>query len=239
MTGKLRYLLGRRLVREDRAEQARVYLARPYDQVLDRYLAALRDGHDRSRAKTERARSLFAAAWLARYDGMELMGTEGAPDGFATGGNFPLPDLAQQFRSGRYEVVDYSGADLKRSLEPVVLRVPPKARQRLTKNKTLPDLRFHYRVIAGALALQAAELLPNDSEELADAVNRAGLWVKDVDKKLGNRYYQVIERRAAQTTIGKAALARHWFVEQSGRWSMEQQQVHDTMRKELNFPPEN
>lgn len=236
---KLRYLLGRRLVREDQAEQARAYLAKPFDQVVDRYLAALREGRDRSRSKTERARSLFAAAWLARYDGMELMGTEGAPDGFATGGNFPLPDLAQQFRSGHYEAVDYSGAEATRRREPVVLRVPPKARQRLTRNKTIPDLRFHYRVIAGALALQAAELLPNDSEELADAVNRAGLWVKDVDEKLGNRYYQVIERRAAQTTIGKAALARHWFVEQSGPWSAEQQQAHDTMRRELNFPPEN
>ena len=56
--------------------------------------------------------------------------------------------------------------------------------QRLAKTKTSPDLRFHYRVVAGALAIRAADLLGDDSEELADVLNTAGQWVKDRDEKM-------------------------------------------------------
>lgn len=236
---KLRYLLGRRLVREDREKEAAAYLPAPYDKILARYMADLRTGHDSKRPKAERARALFAAAWLARADGMELMGTEGAPDGFAESGEFELPDLAEQLRSGLYRAISYSGGEEVTAKKPVVLHLPAPERARLTKTKPAPDLRFHYRVIAAALAIQAAELLPNDSEELADVVNRAGLWVKDRDEKLGNRYYQVIERRAAHTTIGRAVIARRWFVDQSGPWSEEQQQAHDALEKELKPPSDN
>jgi hypothetical protein len=109
-------------------------------------------------------------------------------------------------------------------------------RQRLTQNKIVPDRRYHYRVVAGALALQAAKLLPNDSEELADVLNHAGLWVKEEDEKLGNQYYNLIEGRARNTVIGRKVIAHHWFVDQNGRWSDEQQQAREAMRKELHFP---
>jgi hypothetical protein len=101
--------------------------------------------------------------------------------------------------------------------------------------------RAHCLLTAGAAHFrnQAANLLPNDSEELADVVNRAGLWVKDRDEKLGNRYDQFIERRAAKTNIGRAAIARHWFIDQSGPRSQEQQREHEAMEKELNLSSEN
>jgi hypothetical protein len=236
---KLRYLLGRRFVREDHYEEASKFIPSPWNLVLAKYVAALQVGHDKARPKRERAHALFTAGWLARHDGMELMGTEGAPDGFVDGGNFPMPDLARQMQFGHYEVTSYASREPQVSKRPIVLRVPAAEHLRLTKSKPSPDLRFHYRIIAGALALQAAELLPNDSEELADVLNRAGLWVKDVDEKIGNRSYQIIERRAAQTTIGRAAIARHWFVEQSGPWSQEQQSAHDALSKELNLPRDN
>ncbi len=69
-------------------------------------------------------------------------------------------------------------------------------------------------MIAGALAIKAAALLPDNSEELADVVNQAGLWVKDRDDKTGNRYYQIIDRRCGKTNIGQADMAKHWFVDQ-------------------------
>lgn len=240
LMAKLRYLLGRRLVREDLYDQASAYLPPPYNQVLSRYVTALKEGRDLARPKPDRARALFTAAWLARYDGMEIMGTEGAPDGFAEGGEFEVPDLAQQLQSGFYRTIKYSAAGEEVTTNtPIVFRVPPPERQRLTKTKTAPDLRFHYRIIAGALAIQAATLLPNDTEELADVINHAGLWVKNADEKLGNRYYQLLEQRCATTAIGRAAIARHWFVDQDGPWSQEQQQAHDALRKELNIPSEN
>jgi hypothetical protein len=107
--------------------------------------------------------------------------------------------------------------------------------QRLAENKISPDVRFHYRVIAGALAMRAAGFLDDNSPELADVVNAAGLWVKDRDEKIGDRYYQVLEKRCAKTEIGRAAVAKHWFVDETGPWSVEQQAAYEKLHKELGI----
>jgi hypothetical protein len=232
---KLRYLLGRRLVREDRYAEAAAYLRPPYNKILEKYVRALKNGANNKLSKAERARSLFTAAWLARYDGMELMGTEGAPDGFSQSGDFELPDLAQQRQTGTYKQVRYTQKGREEQTAPVVLRASKQERDRLASNQIRPNTRFHYRLIAGALAIKAAALLPNDSEELADVVNRAGLWVKDRDEKIGNRYYQIIEQRCPKTEIGRAAIEKHWFVDQSGPWSTAQRETYDALHKELNL----
>ncbi|MEY2543544.1 MAG: hypothetical protein QOE81_1005, partial [Verrucomicrobiota bacterium] len=231
---KLKYLLGRRLVREDRYAEAGPYLSPPYDKILEKYVKALQDGTNEKLSKTDRAHAWFTAAWLARYDGMELMGTEVAPDAYAESGEFELPDLAKQRRTGVYQRVSYDkdGNEKKQNL-PVVLKASAKEIQRLTANKINPDTRFHYRVVAGALAIKAAALLPNDSEELADVVNQAGVWVKDRDGKTGNRYYQIIEQRCAKTDIGRADIAKHWFVDQEGPWSEAEQEAYQALHKAL------
>ena len=239
---KLRYLLGRRLVREDRYADAKQYLSPPYDKVLEKYVKALKDGANEKLSKTERAHAWFTAGWLARYEGMELMGTEGAPDAFAEGGSSEMPDLAKQRRTGFYETVAYDknnhvildkeGNQIPKK-EPIPLKATAKEVQRLTANKIEPDVRFHYRLIAGALAMKAAALLPDNSEELADVVNQAGLWVKDRDEKIGNRYYQLIDRRCTKTKIGQADMAKHWFVDQEGPWSTAEQQAYEAFHKEI------
>ena len=231
--GKLRYLLGRRLVREARYSDATPYLQAPYDKVLNHYVKALNDGADQKLSRLERARAWFTAAWIARYDGMELMGTEGSPDGFSFGGDFELPDLAKQRQSGVYQMTRYEDGQDKTVTAPIVLKTTKPELQRLAKNKISPDVRFHYRLIAGALAIRAAGFLEDNSDELADVVNAAGLWVKDRDEKLGDRYYQILEKRCAKTEIGRAAISKHWFVDQSGPWSTEQQAALEKLHKEL------
>lgn len=233
--GKLRYLLGRRLVREDRYQEAARYLRAPYDKVLEHYVRALKDGADEKLPKLERARAWFTAAWLARYDGMELMGTEGSPDGFSLDGDFEFPDLAQQRQSGVYQITRYENEKEKTITVPIAVKTTKPELQRLAKNKISPDLRFHYRVVAGALAMRAAGFLEDNSVELADVVNTAGLWVKDRDEKIGNRYYQVLEKRCAKTDIGRAGIAKHWFADQTGPWSEEQQAAYEKLHKELGI----
>jgi hypothetical protein len=83
--------------------------------------------------------------------------------------------------------------------------------------------------------MKAAALLPDNSEEIADVVNTAGLWVKDRDEKTGNRYMEMIERRCAKTKIGQADIAKHWFVEQNGPWSTAEEEAYQTMHKELKI----
>jgi hypothetical protein len=230
---KLRYLFGRRLVREDRYDEAARYLPQPYKEILQIYVKALKDGADDKLPKPDRARAWFKAAWLARHDGMELMGTEVAPDVFATEGAFEITDVASERQSGRYQMSRFENGEEKIMTAPLTLKPSKQELQRLAKNKINPDVRYHYRLIAGALAMKAAQLLPDNSEELADVINTAGLWVKDRDEKVGDRYYQILEKRAAKTNIGRAAIARHWFVDEPGPWSQRQQEEHAKMHDEL------
>ena len=233
---KLRWLLGRRLVRDDRYAEAEHYLSPPYHRVLEKYVKALKDGGNEKLSKTERAHAWFTAAWLARYDGMELMGTEFAPDAFAEGGSFEIPDLANERKSGVYEKISYTkNGDEKKKTVPIPLRPSEKEIRRLKTNKVEPNVRFHYRLIAGALAIKAAALLPDNSEELADVVNQAGLWVKDRDEKIGDRYYQIIDRRCTKTKIGETDRARHWFVDQEGPRSKVEEAAYRTLHKELGL----
>jgi hypothetical protein len=231
-TKKLRYLLGRRLVREDRYPEAAAYLPEEYQKVLDVYGKALKDGASAKTPKEERARALSTAAWIARVDGMEIMGTEGAPDGFSSEGAFEEVDVAKERQTGTYLKTSYQDTNSEPKRLPVALPVSAKEKQRLLKSSIKPDVRFHYRVIAAALALRAAELMPDGSNELADLLNVAGRWAMDRDKKLAERCYTMIERRCPNTEIGRAVLGRHWFVEASGPWGKAQHAAHDAM-----FPP--
>ena len=162
------------------------------------------------------------------------MGTEGAPDGFSEGGDFEIPDLAKQQQTGFY-VNAIDGADEKTPKHPIVLKPSKEELQRLAKTKTSPDLRFHYRLIAGALAIRAADLLEDNSEELADVLNTAGQWVKDRDEKIGDRYFLILKARAPKTKIGRLAIAKHWFVNETGSWSEEQAAAEEKLRKDLGI----
>ena len=80
--------------------------------------------------------------------------------------------------------------------------------------------------------------MEDNSEELADALNTAGLWVKDRDGNLGNRYYSMIEARCPGAKIGKDVLAKHWFVDEPGPWSTPLAAAEAATRKELGIQPD-
>lgn len=210
----LRALLGRRLVREDRYAEARHYMQAPYDKILDDYVQALEDGANEKLPKAKRARAWFHAAWLARYDGTELMGTEGAPDG----SDMDLVNLRVNGPGEEDRESDGSGNKV----------VPPNAPQpsreelrRLKQHRVSPEVHHHYRVIGAALAMRAAALLPDNTEELADVITQAGRWVTNrwADRKISDRYYYILEKRCWKTKVAAATLKRGAFVEQSGPWS--------------------
>jgi hypothetical protein len=162
---------------------------------------------------------------------MELMGTEVSPDGFDTGGGFEDTDLVGERVSGKYSV--YTDGTNK----VVALPYPPAQTEvaRIKKDPIHPDVRFHYRVIAAVLAMRAADLMENNTEELADAINMAGMWSKDRDEKLADRIYWVIKERCPQTKIGGDAIAKHWFVDEPGPWSKALQAQEDAFYKEFGI----
>ena len=220
---RMRWMLARHLVREDRYADARAYFPKAQQAVLDLYVAALKDGDNAQLAKTQRARAIFTAAWIARFDGMEIMGTEVEPDGFVDRGDFPPGHVDTERAEGVTLVQEYDDKkkDEVTKRKPIKIFIPVTAeeKQRIAKNRPHPANRFHYRWVAAALAWKAAGLMPDGTEELADVLNTGGSWIKDRDDKGADKFIQAIERRCPKTAIRRAVAKKHWFVEMGGPWS--------------------
>jgi len=177
----LRYLLGRRLVREGRAAEAAPYFPPAYRHALARYVALL--GRTRDAHLTPRAQ---AAAWwelavLTRTQGMELMGSEEAPDWAELFGNYELDD-ATVVRAG----LKAKGA-----------RFPPtRGEQRAWKRTgAKPYKRFHYRYLAAERAAKAAALLGPDDEAGDRMLCVATSWLLNRDPQAARVYYRAFLKR--------------------------------------------
>jgi hypothetical protein len=218
---RMRWMLARRLVREDRYTEARAYFPEREQGVLDRYVAALNNADNAKHTKAERARAYFSAAWIARYDGMEIMGTEVEPDGFVSGGSFSPGSLDTERGEGKKAAEGAGGSDEDGAREPIkfTILVTAEERRRIAKNKPVPSKRYHYRWIAAGLAWKAAALMPDGTAELADVLNSGGSWVKYKDPKVEEKFMRAIRRRCPKTDTGRAVLDNDGFVNSLGPWS--------------------
>lgn len=172
----LRDLLARRLVRAQRFDEALPYFEHDETRAkAAQYAAALREAVNR-RNDLDKAEAWFEAASIARHDGMEIMGTELAPDFFYTGGSFDDPysfDMANP--------------------TPGPLAPGEVETKRRDDNQPHPLQRFHYRYIAVDHALAAADLLPPRSQAYAAALCEASHWMfqtgeDDVASAIYRRY---------------------------------------------------
>jgi hypothetical protein len=211
----LRWLLGRRLLREGKLQVAKPYFPRSQLAIFEQYERRLGEGANLKKPARERARALFEAAWIARYFGMELMGTLAEPDGFVSDGQYDTEELDLQ--RGREVTSGIEPGEFK----PVRLHIAatPEEKLRIQKSAPNPDHRFHYRYLAGEIAWEAALLLPNGSEELADVLNCAGYWIRNDEGKKPDRFFFAIEKRCPKSILGKRVIAKRWFLEPDGPWS--------------------
>jgi hypothetical protein len=184
----LRYLLGRRLARAGKLADARSYLPEAFRPVLDDLARSLAQGHEASRPAAQRSAALFRAACLDRYQGMELLGTELEPDWFVHGGSFAQDPFAVARANPRTHP----------HLGPT-----PDERQRVARNHTVPDKRFHYRYRGIALAQEAAKLLPAGTEERARLLATAGNWVESRDPAGARPLYDAIQGCCQDTEIAR------------------------------------
>ena len=200
-TRNLRWLLARRLTRLGRFAEARPFFPAESRAWLDTYTQALAEAKRPTLSREAKALAYWKAALEARYHGRALFGTEAAPDWFAYDGQTENDDPAAS-RTGRSE-----------NPVPIVLQAGAAERQRLQKSIITPDKRFHYRYRAGDLAWQAARLLPDNDQRLAEILDLAGRWLAPRDAEAAERFYQALEKRCAATEIGKRATAKRWFVD--------------------------
>jgi len=194
--GAIRHLLARRLTRIGRWKEARPYYPPRWQGPLDAYVGAIRAGDDPNRPATDRGRSLWQAAKIARWYGMELLGSELEPD-------FALHDG----RYGDYAVAAGRTENDKWKLLPV----SADERSRAGRSEVAPLERFHYRYIAADHAWRAAGLLPDQSEETARVLCQAGTWLKVRDPKAADRFYKALVIRCRRTELGRKADQLRWF----------------------------
>ena len=168
----LRALLGRRLVRADRAAEAVAYFDNPEIRTqAEAYVKALKGTEAWNRV--DQAQAWFEAATVARHAGMEIMGYEGDPDYAIWGGNFDLNSPITWDEN--YNPIENPRSDLK-------IEGPYTSdgeRERLKQSVAQPLERFHYRLRAAALAGKAADLLPARSQAFAAVLCEGTHWLID------------------------------------------------------------
>lgn len=193
----IRYLLARRLTRELRGNEARGYYPTNWLPQFDELVRTLTAGWDETAPPTTRAKALVSAAFIARTNGMELLGTELAPDYFIWGGAFTYGvEWEERATNSQESVVNVATTNEIR---------------RASSHGTDPELRFHYRYQAATLAWEAAKLMPNNSDETAFVLCTAGSWLKDRDPDTADVFYKALVRRCRQTALGIEADRLHWF----------------------------
>ncbi len=170
---RLRYLLARRLVRAQRIPEALSFIPQAFKEPLSRFEAA---------RKEQTPESLWRAAKLARHQGMELMGTEVAPDWTYFDGINELPST-------------WSGRSAPPKEDEPLLAPLGEERRRVRAHSPTPDLRFHYRHTASDLVLQATEAMPKSSQRAALMLCHAAGWHRRWHQERFSSLYRALVRR--------------------------------------------
>ena len=192
----IRYLLARRLARDAAGQQATAYYPTNLRESYQEYLQDLKLGRNATNSPALRAEKLFAAACMARTNGLELFGTELEPDWAIYGADF---------ESSSYEVLRATNAAAK------INRADTNEMARVAVSAAHPNERFHYRYQAAELAWEAAGLMPNNTEETARVLCTGGSWLKNRDPEAADRFYKALVRRCRHTAIGDLADRMRWF----------------------------
>jgi hypothetical protein len=194
---ELRHLLARRLTRDGQWKEARPYYPQKLRPRLDAYIAAIRQGHDQKLKAKERADGFWTAAKIARHEGMQLLGTELTPDDFADDGNYDGSNVFEERQQSKDKLLPPLADELNRA----------------AASAPHPDKRWHYRYIAADHAWSAAELMPDESDALAQLLCEAGGWLKARDPNAATRFYEALVSRCGSTALGRAAREKKWFPE--------------------------
>jgi hypothetical protein len=201
-------------MRDGRYDEAVEFFDRPAKDQRDTaadaraFAVAVRRGRDAFWA-TDRARGGWAAAVLLRTQGLELTGTETAPDHAAVDGEFPYgygpPGPPPGPEWDRISVHDES--------------------VRYDASRPRPDLRFHYRYLAAEWALAAADELPPRSQAFAAILCQASAWMiqSHADERAWAIYQRYVQRGAVvpfATHFGQGCPEPDFGAVQATRWKL-------------------
>ena len=189
----LRYLLGRRMARENDWNAARAYYPREQLTNFDALVSALATSEAAETAANEKAGALWDAAKIIRIDGMELLGCEVEPD-WAVNPDFSFY-LTIDHRTNS-QIMQATDDELERAQSGID-----------------PSRRFHYRYQAASLAMEAAKLMADNTDQKAIVLCTAGTWLKARDPQAADVFYKALVRHCRKTAIGALADRMRWFPE--------------------------
>ena len=173
----LRSVLARRLARADRLAEAVAFIDDDATRAHVTRLQQLRTDMATDLAElpgaVRDAARLFAEAEILRATGLEVLGTELAPDWSLLGGAYEPWDEQN---------VDDDGKALPP--QPPQPLSSSDERARITAAQPVPNQRFHYRGKAIAIAEQAAALLPHHSQAFAAIMCRATHYANGHDDEV-------------------------------------------------------
>lgn len=205
---RVAHLTARRAFREGKYDIARKYLPEEYKKFLDSYLGYIAFSRDYGNGADQRALALYNAAKIMRYKGLELCGTEYAPDNYRFAGNFFSEEENPVFS------LDYTSCNcsFKRGIwvlcgkhAAIVRKHAPGFLLSKYVLSVLPHERWHYRVRAADLALSAGEIA--EDQELRALIHLfggrcCGGW--DI-------FYKRLVLRSRKTKLSKVADKKRWF----------------------------
>ncbi len=185
----LGHLLARRLVREGRWKEAVPYFPQDVRATAER---AARLVTTRSQVTGElRGERTAELAYLLRHYGMDLQGTELAPDWHLFEGDYETDDL--EARRRERDVTAYEARRL--AAHPV------------------PTERFHYRRAAAELAWTASLDFGDGDPRLSQILCQSGRWMADRDPTYADRFYKALVRRGRGEEVATYADRKRWFPE--------------------------
>lgn len=175
VVSRLRLVLARRLMRSGNGPQALEYFrGTKWEEPARKYVEALARGRSAWGADVDKAEALHVAARLARTAGMELMGTEVAPDWTWVEGQYDL---------GALDAQEQPTADAER--------------QRLTAHAPPHAVRFHYRSTAADLLEEAATLVPPRSQAYAALLCHAARFLPGDPERVQRLWHTYVQNGAS------------------------------------------
>jgi hypothetical protein len=209
----IRYLLGRRLVREGHASEAAPYLPAQFQAAAKRLAADLATSRNEHATANTRAVACYNAARILRWSGMELAGTELLPDTRFENGNYffglsPNPVFRRILPVQTF--IDRPAGGCPPALTATQLRQIP------------PTIRFHYRLRAADLMLQAAALTTSLKLK-AMALHIGGSWLRFRDPETAdNLFLKRLIKECRGVDLGAAAAKRGCFPQNLTPWLLQQ-----------------
>lgn len=190
MSLRLRLLLARRLLRVGRTAEAQEHFrGTQWEGPARKYAEALQQSAQARDAVTQ-AEALYSAALLARGLGLELLGTEVAPDWGWVDGNYDVGEYDS------YEGQSPGGEPFREPLMRVPLLGPSELR-RVQSHAPPHPWRFHYRSTAADLAQRGAALLPPRSQAYAMMLCHAARFVSRTEPERVQRLWQTYVKTGA------------------------------------------